>query len=102
MAARSDTRGPWTVVQDSGNHPRIQRPLRVPRKPTRNPSTSKSGSRGFDRQNLLVDITRRLEVIGAIAKCLRHGVTAARSTQIERIGRLCTCTRKSYMEGEVS
>jgi hypothetical protein len=121
MAARNDSRGPWTVVRGSGNHPQIQRSLRVPRKPARNPSTSKPGSRGFDRPNPLAEITRRLEVIGAIAitaevalrtqnceqdadiaKCLRHGVVDALSTQIERIGRLCISTRKSYIAGELS
>ena len=121
MAVRNDNRGPRTIVRDSGNHPRIERSLRVPRKPARNPLTSEPGSCGFDRQNPLADITRRLEVIGAIAitaevalrkqnceqdadiaKCLRHGVVDALSTQIERIGRLCTSTPKSYIARELS
>jgi hypothetical protein len=80
---------------------------RAPRKPVGNLSASKPGSRGCDREEPLADITRRLEVIGAIAvtaevalrtqnceqdadiaKCLRHGVVDALSTQIERMSRL--------------
>ena len=48
MATRNDSRVSRIVVRDSGNHPRIPR---APRKPARNPSASKPGSRDCDRQD---------------------------------------------------
>lgn len=66
MATCNDSRVARTV-RDSANHPRIRRSLRVPRKPARDPSTSKPRFHGFDRQDSLAEIARRLEVIGAMA-----------------------------------
>jgi hypothetical protein len=67
MATRNDSRVARTVVRGNGNHARIQRFPRVPRKSARNPSASKPGSRGCDPQDPLADIIRYLKVIGAIA-----------------------------------
>jgi hypothetical protein len=95
-----------------GNRPRTHPSPRPRRKPARKPSTSKSGSRGRDLYDPLTDITRRLEVISAvavttevalraqnceqdadIALCLRHGVVDALTTQIERMSWLSESVR---------
>jgi hypothetical protein len=50
-----------------GNRPRTHPSPKPHRKPARKPSASKSGPRGRDLHNPLTDITRRLEVISAVA-----------------------------------
>ena len=56
----------WRVRLD-GNRPRAHPSPKPRRKPARKPSASKSGPRGRDLHNPLTDITRRLEVISAVA-----------------------------------
>jgi hypothetical protein len=113
MATRKDSRLARTIIRGNGNHARIQQSPRVPPKSARNPSESRPGSRGSDPQDPLADIIRYLKVIGAIAvtaevalrtqscerdadiaKCLRHGVVDALSTQIERMTRLRSSVRR--------
>ena len=56
---RSIRRSPWEGRQHPSPKPQ--------RKPARKPSASKSGPRGRDPHNPLTDITRRLEVVSAVA-----------------------------------
>ena len=62
----ASTIGPRRVRLD-GNRPRTHPSPKPPRKPARKPSASKSGPRGRDLHNPLTDISRRLEVISAVA-----------------------------------
>jgi hypothetical protein len=101
MATRSKNRVSQTVVRGNGNRLRTGRCSSVPSNPAHSPSELKPGNGGCDQHDALVDITRYLKVIVAlavtaeialrrqsseqdadIAECLRYGVVNPLSIQI--------------------